>query len=70
MRHGGSLFVGGHEDVMRYRTRGPRSTVFASQEDFLDSFKEPLRYYSGGGIPNYGINIVDIYEFDYLPVFP
>jgi hypothetical protein len=29
-----------------------------------------LRYYSGGGIPNYGINVVDVYEFDYLPVQP
>jgi hypothetical protein len=70
LHHGGSLFAGGYEDVTRYWDFGPASTAFASAEDFLDSFKEPLRHYTGGGIPDYGVNVVDVYEFDYLPVQP
>jgi len=67
LHHGGSIFVGGTEDVQRYWDHGPSSNTFPTQEDFFDSFKEPLRYYTGGGIANYGTNIIDTYQYDYLP---
>ena len=71
--HGGSIFVGGTEDVQRYWDYyGSRSlpdpTSFATQEDFYDSFITPLRMYTGGGVANYGTNIVNTYQFDYLPL--
>src|SRR5260370_42332085 len=73
LRHGGSILVGGSEDVNRYWNAViPPPAFFASEEDFFDSFKEPLRNYTGGGRSqrDYGINIVDIYQFDYLPAQP
>ena len=76
VKRGGSIFVGGTEDVARYiREYGSRQKTpasFASQEDFYDSFKEPLRKYTGGGSSQaeYGVNIVDTYQFDYLPTQP
>jgi len=69
--HGGSLFVGGAEDVQRYwdvYLTVPSS--FPGQEDFFDAFKEPLRMYTGGGIPNYGINIIDTYQYNWTPTEP
>lgn len=71
--HGGSLFVGGHEDVQRYWDEHiPNIKTFPSEDDFFESFKEPLRKYTGGGKSqqNYGINIIDNWQFDYLPVEP
>ena len=71
LRHGGSMFVGGTEDVQRYwDAYDALPTVFATRDEFWDSFKTPLRMYTGGGIREYGENIVDIYQFDYLPTQP
>jgi hypothetical protein len=68
LRHGGSMFVGGTEDVQRYWDQyAPLPTTFASPEEFWDSFKGPLKAYTGGFVRQYGTNIVDIYQFDYLP---
>ena len=49
---------------------GSAPTTFATQEAFYDSFKDPMRLYTGGGVYDYGINIIDIFQFDYLPVQP
>jgi hypothetical protein len=73
LRNGGSIFVGGSEDVQRYwNDHRDNPTSFASEEDFFDSFKHPLRMYTGGGRSqaNYGLNIIDTYQFDYLPSQP
>ncbi len=73
LRHGGSIFVGGSEDVQRYwDSVSPTPPSFPTQEDFFDSFKRPLRNYTGGGASqaNYGINIVDMYQYDYIPSQP
>ena len=73
LKHGGSIFVGTEEDVQRYWDEYvPTPTKYISQEDFFDSFKEPLRKYTGGGTSQamYGINIIDMYEYEYLPVQP
>jgi hypothetical protein len=73
LKHGGSIWIGGHEDVRRYRNEhDPAFIVFTSQDDFLDSFKEPLRKYTGGGPSqsDYGVNIIDKWQYDYLPVQP
>jgi len=73
IKNGGSIFVGGSEDVQRYWDQNePNPLTFLSQEDFYDSFKWPLRMYTGGGKSqaNYGINIIDTYQFDYLPQQP
>jgi hypothetical protein len=68
LRHGGSIFTGGTEDVQRYWDNyDPLPNVFASEEEFWDSFKDPLTAYTGGYIKQYAPNIVDIYQFDYLP---
>ena len=68
---GGSLFAGGQRDVQLYATWGPSAPyTFTSEVQFLDSFEEPLRYYTGGGISQYGINIVGNYEFKYIPSQP
>lgn len=68
LRHGGSMFVGGTEDVQRYWDQYDLlPPAFASQEEFWDSFKDPLKNYTGGYVKQYGTNIVDIYQFDYLP---
>ena len=29
-----------------------------------------MRLYTGGGVYDYGINVIDIFQFDYLPVQP
>lgn len=73
LRHGGSIWVGGHEDVQRYWDEySPNPVAFPSQDDFFDSFKEPLRKYTGGGVSqsNYGTNIIDNWQYDYLPAEP
>jgi hypothetical protein len=67
---GGSLFVGGSEDVQRYWDKAPAATAFLSQDEFFDSFIVPLRFYTGGGIANYGTNIINGYMYDYLPEQP
>jgi hypothetical protein len=73
LKHGGSIWVGGHEDVQRYwDEHNPNLTAFPSQEDFFDSFKTPLFHYTGGGASqkNYGVNIIDKWQYDYLPIEP
>ena len=68
--HGGSIFAGGHEDVWLYKKFGPKNVAFESQDEFFDSFSDPLREYTGGGIPDYGTKIIDVYQYEYLPVQP
>lgn len=73
IKHGGSITIGSEEDVQRYWDQYvPTPASYPSQEEFFDSFKEPLRKYTGGGKSQweYGIKIIDTYEYDYLPVQP
>jgi hypothetical protein len=73
LSHGGSLFVGGHEDVQRYWDEHiPNIKLFKSRKDFLESFEEPLRKYTGGGQSQqkYGSNIINQWEYYYLPIQP
>jgi hypothetical protein len=66
------MYVGSAEDVKRYLKDYGRHHVYTSQEDFYDSFKHPLWKYTGGGDSqsDYGVNIIDKYQFDYLPAQP
>jgi hypothetical protein len=69
VKHGGSMFVGSAEDAKRYQLAHPDATTFPSQEEFYDSVKVPLWMYTGGGKSqsDYGITIIDTYQFEYLP---
>ena len=75
LKRGGSMLVGSQEDVDRvwnYWGNGGEPGVFRSTTTFFDSFKDPLRAYTGGGprSANYGTNIIDIYRFNYPPTAP
>ncbi len=71
VKHGGSVFIGSEEDVYRYRrANGNISPAFSSADDFFDTFKEPLRMYTGGGIHDYGTKVIDKYQYNWTPADP
>ncbi len=54
---------------VRYRNAwgASPSATSVSWDAFFNSFKHPLRVYTGGGAgsEHYGTNIIDMYRFDY-----